>query len=271
MSGFERAPFGNGGSNVTTNVHTQYGARTDKGPEGVVGTCGIENQASWEFTGADVGASTRFNRWLIAPSLPAGAIIKSIVLKTKEAFVLGGTTPQVAIGTDTTESTNGALISESQLENLGSYVLAAIGTWASPLASATAVDVALVGSAATATTTITIPDGLKVDADDHLVQIDGVSIDLGASALTAAEVATAIAAADFADKNYTVTADGADLIFTREATGASGNGSLTIQNASFTTATGTATIPAITFAGGADAATVTSAGRAEVVVTYAVV
>src|SRR3989338_2012077 len=87
-----------------------------------------------------------------------------------------------------------------------------------------------------ASSTITIPSSLSANASDHSVTIDGVIIDLGTSALTASQIAAAIAANPFAGKDYTVTnPSGAEVTFTKNAAGLAGNGSLTIQDVSFGT------------------------------------
>jgi len=92
-----------------------------------------------------------------------------------------------------------------------------------------------------ASVTITIPAGLAATADDADIEIDGVAIDLGAIALTPAEIATAIAGTDFStgdsyDTNpYTVEADGDEVTFTRDDVGVSGNGALVVGDADYTT------------------------------------
>ncbi|MEJ0021012.1 MAG: hypothetical protein WDN47_00325 [Candidatus Doudnabacteria bacterium] len=89
-------------------------------------------------------------------------------------------------------------------------------------------------NAVSATVTVTIPAGLVANATDHVVIIDGVTIDLGTSALTANQVAAAIAANPFTGKDYTVTnPSGANLTFTKNLGGTAGNVALTIQDASY--------------------------------------
>ncbi len=93
-------------------------------------------------------------------------------------------------------------------------------------------------SAVPAIATITIPSGLPANAPDHSVTIDGVVIDLGVNALTADQVAAAIASNPFVGKNFTVkNPSGANLVFTRINDGTSNvstNGALTIQDFSYT-------------------------------------
>jgi len=91
----------------------------------------------------------------------------------------------------------------------------------------------------TSSTTVTLTGSLPADAADHSVEVDGLgAVDLGASALTAAEVAAAVrtgitGAAGYGAKDYTVSGSGSDIVFTRKATGASGNAAVTRTDASY--------------------------------------
>lgn len=152
--GFEASKFGDGSAtgagNVTTQVHTHFGARDTEGAVGVVKTEGNTYQASWEFTGTDVGNAA----WpLLAAGIPAGALITGVLLKVKEAFVLGGTSPTIEVGTEGSEATNGFTITEAQAEAVGTYNLfgALSGTWAAVLAAATTVGLAQAGTTPTVT------------------------------------------------------------------------------------------------------------------------
>lgn len=156
MSDFEISPFGNGvatgsGGNVFSDVHNHYGPRQSGNTVGVVKTEGSYNELSIEFDGTIVGDGA-FP--LIAPSLPAGAVIKDVTLKVEEVFVLGGTSPVVDVGTEGTEATNGFTMSEANLENIGTVDLtgALSGTWAAPLAAETAVGILLGGGGANTVT-----------------------------------------------------------------------------------------------------------------------
>jgi hypothetical protein len=88
---------------------------------------------------------------LVVPTLPAGAIIQEVFAEVSEVFILGGTTPTLDVGTETSEGTNGVDVTEAQAEALGSYDLTSAlqGTWASPLAAATTIGLALGGSSPT--------------------------------------------------------------------------------------------------------------------------
>lgn len=152
---FAKTPFGDGSNagsgNVVRTVHNHYGPRLAKGSS-VVGSYnvdGVVRELSMEIDGAMLTAS---DFQLIVPSLPKGAVIQTATVKVTEAFVLGGTTPSIKIGTEGSESTNGVSISEAQAEALGTYVLSTNGTWSSPLAATTTVGVALAGTSPTTTT-----------------------------------------------------------------------------------------------------------------------
>lgn len=146
--GYNRSPFGEGGAtgagNVTTAVSNHYGPRESGQTKGVIKTEGAMKELVIEFTGAEVSAGA-FD--LLAPTLPAGAVIEDVYVKVKEAFDLGGTTPVVDIGTETSEATNGFSFSEANLESTGTLDLtsALSGTWAAPLAAATTVGILLGG------------------------------------------------------------------------------------------------------------------------------
>jgi RHS repeat-associated protein len=90
---------------------------------------------------------------------------------------------------------------------------------------------------------LAIPAALTANASDHSITIDGVTIDLGTLALSPVEIAAKISATDFsigtsyvADGAYTVTNDGVDtLTFTRTTSGLTGNATLAISDANYTT------------------------------------
>ena len=157
---FETTPFGNGvlvgsGGNVTTNVHNNFAGREIGENTGVYETDGATYEMSMTITGdqltRDVATGDAF---LVPLKLPVGAVLGEVVVQVKEAFVLGGTTPTILIGTETTEVTNGFVVSEAQAEAIGTYVVTGTktGTWASPIATEATVGVALGGTTPTVTT-----------------------------------------------------------------------------------------------------------------------
>lgn len=152
--GFETSKFGDGGyatsTNVTQDVHNHYGARDVGKTVGTVQTEGSVYELSLNIDGEMVGDAAYP---LIAPTLPAGAVIKEVYAEVDEAFVLGGTSPVINIGTEGSEATNGVDLSEARAEAVGTYDLTSTlaGTWAAPLAAATTVGLALAGTSPTVT------------------------------------------------------------------------------------------------------------------------
>lgn len=84
---------------------------------------------------------------IVTGTLPNGFKIVQALVNVTEVFVVGGTTPNIAIGTSGSEETNGLLISEAILEALGKADVTATltGTWAALLAADTLVNVVLEG------------------------------------------------------------------------------------------------------------------------------
>lgn len=152
--GFEQSQFGDGSTsgsgNVTTTVNNHYGPRASGKTQGVARTAGFKKELVLDIDGTMVGNAAYP---LLAPSLPAGASVLEVYAEVTEAFVLGGTSPTIEVGTETSEATNGFTISEAQAEAVGSYDLtsALSGTWASPLAAATSVGLAQAGTSPTVT------------------------------------------------------------------------------------------------------------------------
>ena len=126
-------------------VDTQEGVLSG----GVLRTAGKVNDLVIYIRGEDF-ASGSFDTQF---TLPAGSIFIDAAAEVTEAFALGGTTPTINVGTNTTEGTNyGIELSEAQAEATGTYYNATgAGTWAAPLAADTAVGVALDGTTPTVT------------------------------------------------------------------------------------------------------------------------
>jgi len=156
---FEVAKFGNGvlvgsGGNVVQNVHTKFEGRNLGETVGVYHSQDGETQVSMTITGEQLVRDVASNDAFLVPLiLPVGAVIETVYVQVKEAFVLGGTTPTILIGTQGTEVTNGFVITEAQAEAIGTYNVTAskTGTWASPVATAITVGVALGGTLPTVT------------------------------------------------------------------------------------------------------------------------
>lgn len=139
---------------TVNGVKNYYGPRDrHEARSGVVKTEGLRKEVSIAFTGA--------NYSLVSMVLPAGAtIVGNALVEIDEAFVIGGTTPNVAVGVSGSPATNYvALIPEASLEALGTYSIAPAGSLAvnTPLAAATTIVVGLEGD-----TTITAAGKARV-------------------------------------------------------------------------------------------------------------
>lgn len=128
-------------------VNNFYGPRpTPDGATGVLKTEGAYNELTIELSGKNI------NDDVISGTLPAGAKPIEVIVDIEEVFALGGTTPTVEVGTDGSEATNGASISEAIMEAVGTTVITSFnGTWANRLAATTTVSVALGGTTPTVT------------------------------------------------------------------------------------------------------------------------
>lgn len=152
--GYETSQFGNqvSGANVVTDVSNHFGSRDTGKTQGGYRTSGSVQEVVIDLDGTIVG-NEAFP--LVAPSLPAGVRIEDVFLDVTEAFVLGGTTPVIEVGTEGSEATNGVTISEAVAEAVGVYNLTAAlaGTWAAAggLTAATTVGVDLAGTSPTVT------------------------------------------------------------------------------------------------------------------------
>lgn len=153
---FEASKFGTGGAsgtgNVTTQVHNHFGPRDTGKTVGVIGTEGALNELTIHLDGAMV-SDAAFP--LLAPQLPAGALVISAYVEVEEVFTLGGTTPTINIGTEGSETTNGVEISEAQAEAVGTYDITSTraGTWATGLTANTVVGLAMDGTTPTSAVT----------------------------------------------------------------------------------------------------------------------
>lgn len=109
---------------------------------------GVNNHYGPRRTGGAVGSETRdgskvrlviqltgksLNELGFVPPvvIPKGARFESARLRVDEAFALTGTSPTVQVGSEGSVATNGVVISEAELENVGTKALASTGagTW----------------------------------------------------------------------------------------------------------------------------------------------
>lgn len=138
------------------DVKNHYGPRESGRAAGVYETDGAKRQIVLDLVADQVSDGIFIEDFVI----PAGSLIIGAYVDVGEAFVLGGTTPTILVGTDTSEVTNGLVISEAIAEATGAANVTATltGTWAAKLAADTTVGVALGGT----TPTITDAGAVKV-------------------------------------------------------------------------------------------------------------
>lgn len=108
-------------------VSNHYGVRSTGGAIGVETTDGSTHEMVIDFTGATLNGS-----FLPPVVMPQGALVKSYRLRVDEAFVVTGTTPTVRFGSTGSVGTNGVVLTEAELENVGTKTPASAGagTWA---------------------------------------------------------------------------------------------------------------------------------------------
>jgi hypothetical protein len=131
-------------------VNSRYGPlTTPDGAGGVIKTEGAVNELTLDFTGETINDDSEQN-----PVIPAGSLIIAAYAEISEAFVLGGTTPTIDIGTKGSEGTNGIDIADAgEADTVGTYDILGTpsGTWAASLAANTTVGIALGGTSPTVT------------------------------------------------------------------------------------------------------------------------
>lgn len=132
------------------NVANQYGRRETGGAVGVEHTKGTLKTLRVDLTGDSINDAVA---GFVPPvSIPKGANFTAYVLRVDEAFVVTGTTPTVRIGSAGSIATNGVVLTEAELEAVGTKELstAGAGTWATNsttgLTAAALVDIDLGGT-----------------------------------------------------------------------------------------------------------------------------
>lgn len=110
------------------NVFNNYGTRNTGGTAGF--DCDYDT-LEFEFTAESVN-----NGFLPPIVVPVGVLFRRAVLRVHEAFNLTGTTPTIIFG-GTLPATNGIVLSEAELEAVGTKVPASVGTGTWAFASAT--------------------------------------------------------------------------------------------------------------------------------------
>lgn len=117
-------PFAN---QAGLGVNNFYGARNTGGSVGVEDQDGSTYVLSVNLTGDMLNGT-----YLPPVVVPKGALFRRAVLRVDEAFNIGGTSPTVRIGASGSVATNGIVLTEAELENVGTKVPASTGagTWA---------------------------------------------------------------------------------------------------------------------------------------------
>lgn len=118
------------------NVNNQYGPRDTGGAigleRGIDSVHKLEIQITPEF----------LNTGFVPPVVvPRGALFTKAVLRVDEAFTLTGTAPTVVYGAQGAEATNGIVLSQAELQAVGTKTPASTGTgtWAQNSATGTTV------------------------------------------------------------------------------------------------------------------------------------
>lgn len=114
-------------NNAGIGVFANYGSRNTGNSVGIEDQDGSLIRLSVTLTGEMLN-----NNFVPPVVLPKGALFKRADLRVDEAFVLGGTSPTVRVGLAGSVATNGIVLTEAELENVGSKVPASTGagTWA---------------------------------------------------------------------------------------------------------------------------------------------
>lgn len=112
------------------NAYNHYGARTTGGAIGAEHEYGSKHTVKIDITGQSI--ADNIAGFMPPVYLPKYANIDSVTLVVDEVFVVGGTTPNLEIGSYGSTATNGVVITEAELEALGTKAIASTGagTWA---------------------------------------------------------------------------------------------------------------------------------------------
>lgn len=115
------------------NVSNYYGRRETGGSVGASHTKNNVKQLKIRFTGASLNET-----FLPEVTMPQGARVLRYVLRVDEAFSITGTSPTVIFG-GTAPATNGVVLSETELENVGTKVPSSTGagTWSTSSSTGT--------------------------------------------------------------------------------------------------------------------------------------
>lgn len=138
------------------NAYNHYGARTTGGAIGAEHEYGSKHTVKIDITGQSI--ADNIAGFMPPVYLPKYANIDSVMLVVDEAFVVTGTTPNLEVGSYGSSATNGVLITEAELEAVGTKSIASTGqgTWtfanAAGLGAAAKIGMSLEGDTAIAAT-----------------------------------------------------------------------------------------------------------------------
>lgn len=107
------------------------------GPRNTGGAVGTEPNTDgvWQLS-VDITGDSLQSAYLPPMVMPRGAHFLRYVLRIDEAFVLTGTTPTLIIG-GTAPATNGVILTQAELQAIGTKIPASTGTGTWAVASAT--------------------------------------------------------------------------------------------------------------------------------------
>ena len=113
-------------------VFNQYGPRDTGGSVGVEHSKDSVHQLSLNLTGASLNSG-----FLPPVVVPKGARFLRAILRVDEAFVVTGTSPTVRVGSAGSIATNGIVLTEAELEAVGTKAPASAGagTWSTSSAT----------------------------------------------------------------------------------------------------------------------------------------
>lgn len=119
-------------NNSGLNVYNHYGPRDTGGTVGVETDKDSVHQMSIYFTGDSLAEG-----YLSPFVVPVGAKVLRYILHVDEAFVVTGTNPTVRFGSAGSVATNGVVLTEAELEAVGTKTPASTGagTWATTSAT----------------------------------------------------------------------------------------------------------------------------------------
>jgi hypothetical protein len=144
---------------MTFKNQAGIGVSQNYGPRNTGSAVGLEDSDGSIFRlSVNLTGNTLNDLFLPPVVIPKGAKFRKYELRVDEAFALGGTSPTVQIGAFGAPGTNGVVITQAELQAVGTKELstAGAGTWAQNSTTGTTaaakVAVALGGTSPTATT-----------------------------------------------------------------------------------------------------------------------